>query len=111
MNKKQKIAFCIGIIVFVLIGLFPDIGFYRQRWNDGSSSLQWRMPKIVFEDTTIDVARLVIYWMITVVVTGGIVYLLKGSKDWNMTKVLECVFWLSIAFVVIVILIILISGV
>ena len=80
MNKNQKIVLCIGIIVFVLIGLFPDIGFYRARWSNAPDSLEWRMPEIVFEDNSINVTRLVIYWTITAVVTGGVIILLKDKK-------------------------------
>ena len=72
MNKNQKIVLCIGMILFVLIGLFPDIGF------------SFEMPTIIFQYYPVQFRqtafKLLIIWIMITVVTSGLIVLLKDKK-------------------------------
>jgi len=89
MNNNQKIVLCIGIIAFILVGLFPPWMFVRST-NQIYMSLGYHYflnpPKIDQQTplnsvlTQINFPRLWSQWVMVVVVTGGLIALLKDKK-------------------------------
>ncbi len=76
MNRKQKIALWIGIIVIILLGLFPPfvepVGMYgRGRYY----------KFILFSDDNIDIIKLCVQWAIVAVITGGLIITFKDKKQ------------------------------
>lgn len=93
MNNKQKIVLWIGLIVFLISGIFPP---WVQVFDDGKTYNEkdqgyhflMKPPEVIFDSDTyaewykmqfrmkIDIARLIIQWIIiTVIITGFIVSL------------------------------------
>lgn len=78
MNKKQTTVLWVGILIFVLIGLFPPL-----KSRSPKPISRTNMPQIitVFDsDSKVDVNQLFVYWSIIVVLTGGLIYTLKDKK-------------------------------
>jgi len=105
-NKNQKIILSVGILVFVIIGLFPPPVSLS-----GSLKMWERKNFILTSHRTIDRTKLAAYWLLTAVETGGIIYLLKGSKGWNMEKFFVAIFWIFVAFVLIIILVCMVASI
>ncbi len=78
MNKNQKIVLCIGLVVFILMGLFLN------------SFICYR------------------YWIMDGIVTAVICYLIKDSKDWRVSKETKETFWGIVAVVFVLAIVILI---
>jgi hypothetical protein len=75
MNKKQKIVFLVGLGIIVLMGLIPPLfnSYHGERFYDfllsyGDGS------------TTIDITRLFLQWAVVVIVTAGIIFILKDNN-------------------------------
>jgi len=94
MNKKQTVCLCLGIIVFVLMGLFPPwmmispIGDYVKNvysfilnpvkagyYSDVRDELLW--------ESRIDASRLFVQWATVAVITGGLIYTFKDKPKNN----------------------------
>lgn len=86
MNKKQKIILWIGIIIIVLMGLFPPYERAIILPSFGPDDPSVRISYgFLFEppilDVKIDFARLAIQWIIVSVLTAGAIYTTKDQKD------------------------------
>lgn len=90
MNTKQKIALWLGIVAFVLMGLFPP-------WNYPGSVLGVKIQidkgyKAIFAPPTgkgeegkmfgasIDINRLCVQWAMIAVITGGLLITFSGKQ-------------------------------
>ncbi len=86
MNKNPKIVLCIGIIIFVLIGLFPPWIAPNPTILHGSSQVGYHfffyttIKGITNTTFRINYPLLLIQWMMIAVVTGGVIVLLKDKK-------------------------------
>lgn len=67
MNRKQIIVLWVGIIAFVYLGLTCRI-----------SGRGWTLE---MESCVKDIAQLLVYWVVTAVVTGGLIYTFRDKKD------------------------------
>jgi len=65
MNKKQLVVMWVGIAVFIFLGVTTETKFRYQRGISGSA---------------MDYSQLVVRLFSTVLVTGGLIYTLKGKK-------------------------------
>ncbi len=94
MNKKQLACLWIGIIVIVLMGLFPpwiipsSSEGIKYRIDRGYkilfSPVEIQIPKteVAFSAATLDMHRLCIQWFMVAVITGGLVCTFKNRpKD------------------------------
>lgn len=80
MNKKQKIVLCIGIVVIVLMGLFPPSNTsmsYLFRLEGPGSEYSFLL---VMSPSDIGFGKLFIQWVIVAVITGGFIVTLKDKK-------------------------------
>jgi len=82
MNKKQTKILWIGIIVFVLMGLFPPYEVIRKvdqigRTIEGPIKYEFFLSA----PGDIDFTRLIIQWIIVSVLTVGAVYSTKETSD------------------------------
>lgn len=70
MKKRQKICLWLGIIIFVLIGLFPP-NTIRDGW-----------PWFIFElrGHTICYSKLMVQWILVVVITSSLIYALRDKQ-------------------------------
>ena len=85
MNKRQTIVLWIGIIILVLMGIFPPIHidisdrFWRgdgpRPWEPGYDFLFTMLP------SKISFSKLFIQWFIIAVVTGGLIVTFKDKKS------------------------------
>jgi len=107
MNRKQKTFLWIGIIAFVLMGLFPPwtlqftstsiltLSLDEKQWLAGQKSSTYKYlltpPQLAYRTSAlyrkigvpfqIDVPKLGVQWAMVAVITGGLVLSLKDRKD------------------------------
>lgn len=92
MNRKQKTVLWLGIIAFVLMGLFPpwfysiNVQGLKSRRNTGYKSIL-SAPEAIGEGrfqeligANIDFSRLAVQWAMVAVITGGFIVSLKNSR-------------------------------
>lgn len=94
MNKKQLICLWSGIIVIVMMGIFPpwflplNVGRLQSRRDVGYkfilTPVEIEVPPAV--DTSpvvasIDITRLCVQWVIVTVITGGFIVTFRDKKD------------------------------
>ena len=89
MSRAQLKILWVGIIIFVLMGLFPPKEFNTP---EGSHADGYGF---IFTADNIDFSRLFVQWAIVAVVTGGLIYSIKVDPE-LMLKI-RCRFfsWLS----------------
>lgn len=98
MNLKQKIVLLIGIIVIVLMGIYPPWYFYDNKTGKNirvsgyaffanppiphKLSLDSRTEGFYRErvSTNVDYTRLAFQWTMIVIVTSGFILMLKDKK-------------------------------
>lgn len=76
MNHKQRTYLWIGIIVCVLMGLFPPC--YDPEHRQGYTFLF--LPLIVETWARVDIHRLCVQWLMVAVVTGGLMLTFHEGK-------------------------------
>ena len=76
MNRKQIVVLCVGIVLFVLIGLFPP-GLAGTGKGRNPVPRQWS-PLL---KTDPDTLALSIRWAVIVVITGAIIYSLRDKPE------------------------------
>lgn len=89
MNKKQKIILCVGLVLFVLMGLFPSwIEQHPTRYGIQSKDLgHWPIlmppePSIsTYHRVEINFSRLVVQWTVVMIATSGLIVLCADKKD------------------------------
>ena len=93
MNKKQTVCLCLGIIVFVLMGLFPPCTLlspigdyvkygYKFIWNQFKGRYYGDARDDLLWESRIDASRLFVQWAAVAVITAGLIYTFKGRpKD------------------------------
>jgi hypothetical protein len=74
-NRKQRTCLWAGIIVFVLMGLFPP-GYYASGYHEYTFLF---LPLIQVTGCRIDIHRLFVQWIMVAVVTGGLILTFRGS--------------------------------
>lgn len=94
MNKAQKIALLIGIIVIILMSIYPPLGTYSKKTgkkircsryvfftNISQFSIN-RMNQTSFTNIYFDVdyTRLGVQWLVAAVATGGFLVVFKDYK-------------------------------
>jgi hypothetical protein len=72
MNRKQIKCLWIGIVVFIIMGLFPPF-----RWTSGGF-LGYRF--LLYPLGHIDISRLFVQWVIVAAITGGLLLTLQERK-------------------------------
>ncbi len=90
MNKKQLVCLWIGIIVIVLMGLFPPTkydsapwGRSRISWWEGFSDTVERTHNFLFDirhQHQILLGQLCIRWVIVAAITGGLICTFKDKE-------------------------------
>jgi len=92
MNRKQKAFLWLGIVAFVLMGLFPpwfysiNVQGLKSRTNVSYKSIlstpeakgEGRFQELI--GANIDFSRLIVQWAMVAVITGGFIVSLKSSK-------------------------------
>lgn len=92
MNVNQKKCLMLGIIVIVIMGVFPPWRMYScfpksnmKRYEPMGYSFIAEPPKPSWQAITkgvaIDLPRLLIQWAIVAAITGGLIVCFKGEKD------------------------------
>jgi hypothetical protein len=82
MNRKQIICLWIGIIIIVLMGIFPPWSAYK---GDGECYLLHKF--ILFQPAEkniparIDTGHLFVQWIMVAVVTGGLIFTFRDKKE------------------------------
>ena len=82
MYKRQKIILWIGIIIIVLMGLFPPYEY------EGRFGKQFSFRFLFCPDrfSELDLMRLIIQWIIVSILAVGAIYSTKGSKNVSSEK-------------------------
>ncbi len=86
MNKKQKVAFLVGIGIMVLMGLIPPWYYYLPPWADASFFVRfpgyygWIFSRPAGPGTHVDITRLFIQWAVVAIATAGIMWVLKDDN-------------------------------
>jgi len=92
-NKKQLACLCIGIIIFVLMGLFPPCTLlspigdyvkygYRFIWNQFKGSYYGDVRDEFLWESRICASRLFAQWATVAVITGVLIYIFRDKpKD------------------------------
>ena len=85
MNRKQVICLWIGIIVIVLLGLYPPWMIIIESQVRGDSGFIGKGRHFMLHQYNkqwqIDTSRLGVQWIIVAVITGGLVVTFSGKKD------------------------------
>lgn len=89
MNRKQTIVMWIGIIAFVLMGLFPAWmcagpgGGYVSPVSIGEARYTFVLPheNNIKKLCRVDVSQLCAQWAMVAVITGGLIVTLKDKKE------------------------------
>jgi len=78
MNQKQEVALWVGIIIFVLMGLFPPC---MSSYSD-SAAYYFTGHCFIFDlyHYRVDVPHLLAGWAMVAVVTGGLIYTVRDKK-------------------------------
>jgi hypothetical protein len=89
MGKSRLKILWIGIIIFVLMGLFPPKESHTPAgsYADGYG--------FIFTVDNIDFNRLFVQWAIVAVVTGGLIYSLKVDPELMLKIRCRLLSWLS----------------
>lgn len=81
MNKKQKIVFLVGLGIIVLMGLIPPWCFYTPISSiPGQYDIIFSYDSYGNRGTNIDLTRLFIQWVVVVIATAGIMFILKNNN-------------------------------
>ena len=87
MNSRQKTALWIGIIIIVIMGIYPPWEYTFGKEYVPKITLPggyWPIygpPKPEGAGTEIDFSRLLIQWIMVALVTGGTIVTLKDKKS------------------------------
>jgi len=96
MNKKQKYCLWIGIVVIVLMGIFPPTRrgyFYKDHYGGFGPNKEERMKPLDYsfhsgytflfsaEVSDIGFGKLIVQWAVVAVVTGGLIFTFGDKKD------------------------------
>ena len=92
MNKKQTVCLCLGIIVFVLMGLFPPCmlispidDYVKYRYSFVLNQVKLKAGyygddrDVLLWESRINVPRLFAQWVTVIVITGGLVYTFRDK--------------------------------
>jgi hypothetical protein len=104
MNKKQKICLWIGIIVFVLMGLFPPAEKPIDHYFRTIYGMQMEYRFLLHASGPIILSNLIVQWFIVSIITGGLIYSFKdksaeGREIWTMNKNQLTLLWIGIAII------------
>ena len=86
MNLKQKITLLLGIIIIVLMGIYPPWGQYAASSETGRIKLRplgysfFTTPSGSERGADIDYTRLAFQWIMVAISTGGFLLMLKDKK-------------------------------
>jgi hypothetical protein len=69
MNRKQIICLWIGIVVVVLMGLFPP-SYISNTYDNRKIEYMFLLNPTRF---SVDISRLSVQWVVTAVITGGLI--------------------------------------
>ena len=91
MNKKQKVVMWVGIIIIVLMTLFP---VERTRhtvsgFRDGSSDYGYEYEVnflFLMEPYQIEFSKLLLQYTVVILITGGLIVTLKDKKPNDKQK-------------------------
>ncbi|HEY9784214.1 MAG TPA: hypothetical protein V6D17_02355 [Candidatus Obscuribacterales bacterium] len=72
MNPKQRTALWIGIVLFVMVGINPPWKVVATNSPLGFSPI-YHSPREQQEGVDIDMSRLIVMWIITAAITGGLI--------------------------------------
>ncbi|MFZ0034663.1 MAG: hypothetical protein WAK60_06725 [Sedimentisphaerales bacterium] len=87
MSRKQKICLWIGIVVFILMGLFPpsmyDGGVVNLVGEGETETRCFKGYMFILNNTDmlIDVSRLFVQWIMVAVITGGLILTSQKKKN------------------------------
>jgi len=102
MNRKQKILLWVGIVVIVLMGIFPPtrrgycpaVTYWPGLIQPGVPRRPlWVKPAhygytflFTAEASDIGFGKLIVQWAVVAVITAGLIYILKNRKPQNEKK-------------------------
>lgn len=96
MNREQKICLWVGIVVIVLMGIFPPtrrgfiyeahVGGLRHSKEERIEPLDYSFHLgytflLTAEVSDIGFGKLIVQWAVVAVVTGGLIYKFRDKKD------------------------------
>lgn len=86
MNMKQKKVIWIGLIIFILMGLFPPWVSHYERFASQTGTTLYKADSYGFilfppsYSAWVDLSRLIPQWLMLSVLTAWIVYLKRDQK-------------------------------
>jgi len=89
MNKTQLKILWIGIIIFVLMGLFPPAEFHTRAGSEANGY------GFIFTVDDIAFSRLFVQWAIVAIITCGLIYSLKVDPELMLKIRCRYLSWLS----------------
>jgi hypothetical protein len=78
MNRNQKIVIIVGLIIIVLMGLFPPWTFH---YDGNEYTVGYKFITQATGPVKIDESRLLIQWFCVCIVVGGLVLILKDKGE------------------------------
>ena len=75
MNKKQKIVLRVGIVIVVLMGVFPPV-------NDDV----YVENNFLFTEGAVLLSNLFLQWFMVSIIAGGLIYFLRDKKPKDEQK-------------------------
>ena len=79
MNRNQKIVVIIGLVIIVLMGLFPPWKLSYQGLSVAKGYSFFAISPAY--NTNVDSSRLLVQWLGVCIVVGGIVLILKKKDE------------------------------
>ena len=74
MNRKQKIVLWVGIVIIVLMGLFPPVRYKRY------STYRVRYEFLLVTQNTVVVTNLLVQWVVVSIIGSGLIYTFRDKR-------------------------------
>jgi len=84
MNNKQKIVLRVGIVIIVLMGLFPPVQWTAtiSGWNNVPTYYHYIDYQFLFITRgTVALSNLVLQWILVSIIAGGFIYINRDKKQ------------------------------
>ena len=86
MNKKQKLVLRAGIVIIVLMGLFPPVQMRDFFIDQDFPSFTVERQFILTTECTVVLSNHVPQWFMVSIIAGGLIYALKDKKPEDEQK-------------------------
>lgn len=120
MNLKQRTAICVGVILVVVLGVYPpwnqtlsarDAGLSVNIVRPGRYAWLWSPPEPSgqYWGVGLDLGRLLVGWVTVILTTGGLVFALRSKSSENRSVLISSAFrnpflWTIIAVVTLMVI-------